>query len=915
MHPPGSLDGSPVDAMTNTLGSGDLAVQNEELVNRRTVVVEGPLAFQMRRIGAARRAEAGVQILTLPQLAARLAGGFIRPARSQDLDPAIRVALEAGGFAELERVRQLPGTTRSIAWTLAKVWQADLALEHLAECGARLADLAEIECRVRANLPFGVLTPRDLRNAALKRVRHAPVTLGAIEIDRLTVIAPVWRPLLTLLAKTVPLTWSNPGAADASWFAGQVVTSDRASAAAMSVVSCANLRAEVVEALRWMRDLIASGRARPEEIAICATSTEEWDEHFLVLVTDADLPLHFSHGMPVLASREGQACAALADVLLNGLSQDRIRRLFGHAAGRSRALADLPSTWSLGLQPDAGLFELDQWRRALDDTTARRDIGVDVRPIMMPVLDLLARGPEAAPRAGAVLLGTAARALWTEALRRAPAEALELSLQDLRLPDGRDPGSSAVWCPASHLAGAPRPWVRLLGMTSRSWPRGAGEDPLIPTHILPRHMLDPNPITEQDRRAFVVITDHASRGCVLSRSRRNAQGGQLPVSPLIPQDAHPEVLKRARVPQHAFSEADRLLARADEAAKSPPLAAANLCWRNWRCPAVTPHDGRVRANHPQIARAIGEIQSATSLRLMLRNPLAFVWRYALGWRAVPEDDQPLTLDGRAYGELVHELLKRTVDALEPVPGYARASRQEIEVALTASTETVRMHWPLERSVPPTLLWQHTLAAAAQLALKALTLDEIFQPATRSWTELAFGRAADGRTAQDLPWDLDSEVAIPGTEVRIQGSIDRLDLTGDGRAVRVSDYKTGAEPRRADEIVLGRGAELQRVIYAIAARLLLPNNPRVIARLVFLGDEEPKPYPLRNVDQAIAELAAHVTTAIAHLRAGIALPGPDAQEEHNDFRIALPALSTTYLQLKNTAFARIFGEVARIWGRQ
>ena len=880
---------------------------------RRTVIVEGPLAFRMRRIEAARRGEAGLQILTLPQLAARLAGGFIRPARSQDLDPAIRVALEGGGFAELERVRRLPGTTRSIAWTLAKVWQADLALEYLAERSARLADLAEIERRVRANLAVSVLTPRDLRDAAFKGVAHAPATLGFLEIDRLTAIAPVWRPLVATLAKTIPLTWRNPGAADVSWFPGQVVVDDQQPDVDMSVVACANPRAEVVEALRWMRELIASGRARPEEIAICATATEEWDEHFLVLVADAGLPLHFSHGVPMLASREGQACAALADILLNGLSQDRIRRLFGHATGRSRGLADLPTTWSLGLQSGAALFELDQWRRALDEATGRRTDAVDPRPIVMPVVELLAQGPEAAAQAGAMLLGTAARALWTEALRRAPAEALEFSLQDLRLPDGRDPGASTVWCPASHLAGAPRPWVRLLGVTSRSWPRRTTEDPLIPAHILPRPMLDPDPVTEQDRRAFAVITAHAARGCVLSRSRRNAQGGQLSASPLIRQGASPQILKRARIPQHAFSEADRLLARPDEAAASPALAAANLCWRNWRRSAVTVHDGRVRADHPQIARAIAEIQSATSLRLMLRDPLAFVWRYALGWRAVPDDDQPLTLDARAYGELVHELLKRTVDALEPVPGYARASRQEIEAALAASTGTVRVRWPLERSAPPALLWQHTLAGAAQLALKALTLDEAFQPGTRSWTELAFGQAADGGTAQDLPWRPEAEVTIPGTEVRIRGSIDRLDLTSEGRAVRVSDYKTGAEPRRADEIVLGRGAELQRVIYAIAAGQLLPDNPRVIARLVFLGDEEPKPYRLPNVDQAIAELAAHVTAAIGVLRTGHAFPGPDAQEEHNDFRIALPASPTTYLQIKNAAFMRAFGDFARIWG--
>ena len=46
----------------------------------------------MRRVDAARRSEAGIQIMTLPQLAGRLAGGFARSARSEDLDPAIRKA-------------------------------------------------------------------------------------------------------------------------------------------------------------------------------------------------------------------------------------------------------------------------------------------------------------------------------------------------------------------------------------------------------------------------------------------------------------------------------------------------------------------------------------------------------------------------------------------------------------------------------------------------------------------------------------------------------------------------------------------------------------------------------------------------------------------------------------------------------
>src|SRR5262245_57126041 len=126
-------------------------------MNRRTVIVEGPLASRMRRITAAKRAETGVQIMTLPQLAARLARGFTRPARSQDLDPAIRMALEAGGFEELESIRELPGMTRSVAWTLARVWDADFTLADHARDNARLRDLATIEGRVRTNLPPAVL--------------------------------------------------------------------------------------------------------------------------------------------------------------------------------------------------------------------------------------------------------------------------------------------------------------------------------------------------------------------------------------------------------------------------------------------------------------------------------------------------------------------------------------------------------------------------------------------------------------------------------------------------------------------------------------------------------------------------------------------------------------------------------------
>ncbi|MFC5323631.1 PD-(D/E)XK nuclease family protein [Bradyrhizobium oligotrophicum] len=880
---------------------------------RRTVVVEGPLAFRMRRIAAARQNEGGVQIITLPQLAARLAGGFTRPAQSEELDRAIRSALEAGGFAELESIRSLPGMTRSAAWTLNRLWNADFALADRARERARLQDLMTIDAHVRASLPAGVLSPRDLRDAALQRVAYAPTVLGAVELDRVVWVAPVWRPLLIALAQQVPLIWRNPGDPDVAWFAGELGSDPRPTPAPPEIVSCASPRAEAVEALRWIRELIASGRARPDEIAVCATATEGWDDHMLVLTADSGLPVHFSHGVPALASREGQTCAALADVLLNGLSQDRVRRLLGRAVGRSRGLDALPPTWAQGLRPGAALFELEQWRRALDEAHARRTDGVDVRPLLMPVLEVLARGAGAADAACGLLLGRAAQALWVEALRRAPPDALEFSLQELRLPDGRDPGACAVWCPANHLAAAPRRFVRLLGLTTQSWPRRTGEDPLVPSHILSRDLLDSVSVSEQDRRAYAIITAQAAGALVLSRSRRNAQGGLQAPSPLLPHGPCTTALKRARIPSHAFSEADRLLARPEEAAISAALRAADACWRNRRNPAVTAHDGRVSHDHPVITRAIEQVQSATSLRLMLRDPLAFVWRYALGWRSPVEDEQPLSLDARAFGELVHEMLKRTVDALEPNPGYVRAARHEIENALDAASAAIGAQWPVERSTPPLLLWRHTLAAARDLALKALTLDEAFQAVTRSWTELAFGREENATDAAgDLLWPPTGQVIIPGAGVRIRGSIDRVDFNSAYKAVRVSDYKTGAEPAKASEIVLGRGAELQRVLYALAARQLVADNPRVIARLVFLGADRPRPYSLPDVDQAIADIGAHISAAIDLLRRGNALPGPDAREAWNDFALALPANPAVYFQSKQAALGRAFGDFARIW---
>ena len=95
----------------------------------------------------------------------------------------------------------------------------------------------------------GVLSPPDLRNAALQRVTYAPAVLGSVELHRVVRVAPIWRPLLTALGRQVRVTWRNPGDSDVAWFAGELVSDPHPAPASPEIVSCASPRAEAVEAL------------------------------------------------------------------------------------------------------------------------------------------------------------------------------------------------------------------------------------------------------------------------------------------------------------------------------------------------------------------------------------------------------------------------------------------------------------------------------------------------------------------------------------------------------------------------------------------------------------------------------------------------------------------------------------------
>ena len=70
-------------------------------------------------------------------------------------------------------------------------------------------------------------------------------------------------------------------------------------------------------------------------------------------------------------------------------------------------------------------------------------------------------------------------------------------------------------------------------------------------------------MTLEDRTHFAVLRDAANE-IVYSRSRRDSDGRLIGTSPLALSELASQHLQRSRIPQHAFSESDRLLARRQE---------------------------------------------------------------------------------------------------------------------------------------------------------------------------------------------------------------------------------------------------------------------------------------------------------------------------------------------------------------
>lgn len=884
------------------------------MTDRRTIVAHGRLAMRELRLNAAREGRHGLQIMTFEQLAVRLAGGFSRPIDDESLRTAIQAVLPETQLGELESIKLLPGMVDAAADTLQKAWRASIDLASHAHEHPRLDSIARLEASVLSKLSPGMMRPCDLVAAAYQRLDHANAVLGPVEIVGITELSPCWRPLLQALATCVTVTWSAGPRPTPPWLEATCVSivQTAAQAPAVRAESAATAYHEALEAIRWARALLASGEVEPSEVAIAAASTADYDDYFLSLRADANLDLHFIHGIRVVTTREGQTAAALADILVRGLSQTRMRRLAALCASQGGPFHGLPVGWPRVLPTDAPLASVSAWMRLLERLRAEDwPDEQDHNQALRGIIELLAKGHSAADEIGSALLGGRALAIWRKALLAGPTGSLDVTLENLKQDDGLEACVSAAWMPASALAASPRRYVRLIGLNSSRWPRGVSEDRLISDHIIPTAELDPLPVAAADRRDFETILASTERQVVLSRSRRDSDGRLLGCSSLMGGYSEEIYVRRNAVPVHAFSETDRLMARPDEFAGEPQAVSATTCWRNWHRQDITPHDGLVRADHPLVLAILDRTQSASSLRLLLRSPLGFVWRYAMRLRMPESGTDPLVLDALGIGDLVHRTLDLALQKLEVAGGLAGAEQAQISVAVEEAAHEVADFWESERAVPPAVIWRRTLEDARVLTSRALAYGDERLPDARSYGEVAFG-GLEPKSDSESPWDWMTPVEIPGAGFRINGYIDRLDLSGDGKRAMVRDYKTGRPPK--NEISLDGGRELQRCLYAFTVKALLGADVSISASLLF--PREQVDLQLVDPEATLVEITGYLRAARANLMAGHGLIGPDTGGAYDDLAFALPAnAGATYCKRKLSAATEMFGDAAQVWEAQ
>jgi ATP-dependent helicase/nuclease subunit B len=277
----------------------------------------------------------------------------------------------------------------------------------------------------------------------------------------------------------------------------------------------------------------------------------------------------------------------------------------------------------------------------------------------------------------------------------------------------------------------------------------------------------------------------------------------------------------------SFLNSNPMLARALEAEQA-----------RWGESRFTAHDGvllrphvvdHLRGLHPLRDRAL----SATRIERYAACPLKYFLRDVLGLQAVEEPEEALQIDPLQRGRLLHAILYDLFSALRD-RGALPLATERLPEAFALLADLARQAFAREEEEGvsgPRMVWEiekERILEDLQAVLASEAAEQgSFQPAhfeLRYGMPRFEGEPDDPASSEDpIPFEL-----RPGQQVLLKGRIDRVDVSRDGRWVRVTDYKSGRLSGYAGDS-LGGGTTVQLPLYMLAAeRLLGQRHPGIRA---------------------------------------------------------------------------------------
>jgi ATP-dependent helicase/nuclease subunit B len=280
--------------------------------------------------------------------------------------------------------------------------------------------------------------------------------------------------------------------------------------------------------------------------------------------------------------------------------------------------------------------------------------------------------------------------------------------------------------------------------------------------------------------------------------------------------------------------------------------------------------------------------SPTALEVYGRCPFQYFAHHVLDLEQL---ERPEESDGPSvaeYGELGHEILKRTYQQLIDC-GYftTSVSRPDVETVLQSAAQTAFAEYERDHPIGYPLAWESLREQITELIRAVIRLD-LQELGDSGYSPVAVEAAVADRLSADWPEALRSLV--------VRGRMDRIDVDRTGGRLRVIDYKfkLGTSPGSADRDLYKaalRAQKLQPPVYLFLGRRWAElHRPALrdaqidavfyyIARQWRDGPLVPKPFKGETLASSTGQQIKHT---IAELVAGIASgrfymqPGPHCQ---------------------------------------